>query len=199
MRKKLERRLAARKVPGAPEHDAMLAEHIEPGDGESPRDERSITELLDFIGAGNSTQTGRGGRKGRRKRAAAQRRRAMAGADATESRKGTVLTCDDNTVKPCKPCVKPCDRSLEDGDIDIGCGSSRGSYSNATSPHGGSQDEAEVGIGEEDLAMFAGSNEAMDFADPVDKEVEEFRRLLEAAHANPGRRTMVHVAKPVAY
>lgn len=147
MRKKLERRLAMRRAPDSDEHDSQ--------DSPPPRDERSITELLDYIGERGGAPARATGRRARRKRAAAVRRQALA---EQHSRKGRVS----RDSRPGSPSILAARHPLAE---------------DCCAAHDFDSD-----VDDDD--------DEQSFDDPVDREVEEFRRLLEAAHVNAGTRSI---------
>ena len=174
MRKKLERRLATRRR-GTTTHKS--AEHE--GIASAPRDERPIAELLDYIGADDPNESGgvngRPGRKARRKRAAAMRRRALA-------EKDNVVVVANTTPS-----------TSEDGGV--GCGSCDNDDSNSmststrTTPTAVATNELQLHHVASKFDEGNSNNNTFDYDydvydEDVDREVEEFRRLLEAAHAN---------------
>lgn len=206
MRKKLEKRLAMRRSPDC-EHDDERTTLPPP-----PRDERSITELLDYIGERAPTPARPAGRRARRKRAAAMRRRALADADPAGSRKGRVSRERDRTLTASStPPSRRADselahdaralRALQERaiqhsfrdrvlldlhDHDLLDDENESHDHASDTPVCSDESCAAARVAFHDDELPTASDGDTDFVDPVDQEVEEFRRLLEAAHINAG-------------
>lgn len=165
MRKKLERRLASRR--GRSDETGVEAPPAE--------DHRPINELLSFIGAESASgASGRtpGNRRARRKRAAALRRRAMA---STETKRAGAV--DDGDAEG-------------DGDGDASPDSS--SCFQCSSDDSAAPPPASTGMGTGTVKCQGSKRtpttlfEYEDLEDEeIDRQVEEFRRLLESAHVKP--------------
>lgn len=195
MRKKLEKRLAERNSnannsnnnnrnigTAATGAGAGAGKNGNGNDNGLVGDERSISELLDYIEAGATTnsQNARGSRA-RRKRAAALKRRQLARSaeEGTRKRRVPAVVAESSSAGSTSSNAHDDIDNIDDACLSCDHGTEEHAISNIPS---GDDDDTDSAYG---------------YDDDTDRQVEEFRRLLEAAHVHDRpQRILVHHAQP---